>query len=95
MEQPSWSGGERYILHAINSQKLTLNDARNITRGPLKGWRETRMGFLLETLKLGDSEALRKAVSIAPGFLPLDPTLPKRRKYNRCWGLLVNVEIKG
>lgn len=52
-----------------------------------------RLGFLLEALELGDPEALRKAVPIAPGFSPLDPTLPKRGKYNRRWGLLVNVEI--
>ena len=53
-----------------------------------------RLGFLMETLKLGDPEALRQAASIASGFSPLDPTLPRRGKYHRRWGLLVNVAIK-
>ena len=52
-----------------------------------------RLGYLMETLGLGDPAALRKAISLAPGFSPLDPTLPKRGKHNRRWGLLVNVEV--
>jgi len=52
-----------------------------------------RLGFLMETLGLGDVEALRKEAPLAPGFSPLDPTLPKRGKYNRRWGLLVNAEM--
>jgi predicted transcriptional regulator of viral defense system len=49
---------------------------------------------MMETLGLGDVEALRTAIPLAPGFSPLDPTMPKRGKYNRRWGLLVNVEIQ-
>jgi predicted transcriptional regulator of viral defense system len=48
----------------------------------------------METLDLGDVEALRAKVPRAPGFSRLDPTLPKRGRYNRRWGLLVNVEIQ-
>jgi predicted transcriptional regulator of viral defense system len=53
-----------------------------------------RLGFLMETLGLGDVEALRKEAPLAPGFSPLDPTLPKRGKYNRRWGLLINAEMR-
>lgn len=53
-----------------------------------------RLGFLMEMLGLGDIEKLRKAVELAPGFSPLDPTMPHNGKYNRRWGLLVNTEIK-
>ncbi len=53
-----------------------------------------RLGFLMETLGLGDVEVLRKEAPLAPGFSPLDPTLPKRGKYNRRWGLLVNAEMQ-
>ena len=53
-----------------------------------------RLGFLMETLGLGNVEALRKEAPLAPGFSPLDPTLPKRGKYNRRWGLLVNAEMQ-
>jgi len=49
---------------------------------------------LMETLGLGNVEAFRKVVSLAPGFSPLDPTLPRHGKYNRRWGLLVNTGIK-
>jgi predicted transcriptional regulator of viral defense system len=49
---------------------------------------------MMEILGLGDSDALRKEVPLAPGFSPLDPTMPKRGKYNRRWGLLVNTEMQ-
>lgn len=52
-----------------------------------------RLGFLMETVGLGNPEALRKAVSLAPGFSPLDPTLPKKGKHSRRWGLLINAEV--
>ena len=52
-----------------------------------------RLGFLMETLGLGNPEALRNAVPLAPGFSPLDPTLPKKGKHSRRWGLLVNAEV--
>jgi predicted transcriptional regulator of viral defense system len=47
-----------------------------------------------EVLGVGDVEALRKEAPLAPGFSPLDPTIPKRGKYNRRRGLLVNVEMR-
>jgi predicted transcriptional regulator of viral defense system len=53
-----------------------------------------RLGFIMETLGLGDVEALRTEIPRAPGFSPLDPTMPKRGKYNRRWGLLINAEIQ-
>ncbi len=52
-----------------------------------------RLGFIMETLTLGDVEAFRTEIPRAPGFSALDPTLPKHGKYNRRWGLLVNAEI--
>ena len=52
-----------------------------------------RLGFLMETLGVGDPEALRKASSLAPGFSPLDPTLPKQGKHNRRWNLLINARV--
>src|SRR4030043_1400159 len=53
-----------------------------------------RLGFIMEMLGLGDVEKLRKLTVLAPGFSPLDPTLPRKGKYNRRWGLLLNTEIK-
>jgi predicted transcriptional regulator of viral defense system len=47
----------------------------------------------METLGLGDAEALRTAVSFGAGFPRLDPALPSRGIYNRRWGLLLNVRV--
>jgi predicted transcriptional regulator of viral defense system len=52
-----------------------------------------RLGFLMEALKLGNPEILRKALSFGAGFSALDPTLPKRGKHSRRWGLLINAEM--
>jgi predicted transcriptional regulator of viral defense system len=52
-----------------------------------------RLGYLMEILALGNPEALRKAVPLAPGYSSLDPTLPKKGKHNRRWGLLINAEV--
>ncbi len=78
--------GER--LHSIKSHVLKY--AVKIGNSAVA----KRLGFLMETLGLGNIEALRKVVILAPGFSPLDPTLPHHGKYNRRWGLLVNSEIK-
>jgi predicted transcriptional regulator of viral defense system len=53
-----------------------------------------RLGFLMETLGPGDSQALRKAVTLMSGFSLLDLALPRKREYNRRWGFLVNTEVE-
>ena len=53
-----------------------------------------RRGFIMEMLGLRDVEKLRKLTVLAPGFSPLDLTLPHSGKYSRRWGLLVNMDIK-
>jgi predicted transcriptional regulator of viral defense system len=96
LDLPQYVGGVDEIAKALTGNWSELNETklRNYAGKIGNSAVAKRLGFLLETLKLGDPEALRKAVPIAPGFSPLDPTLPKRGKYNRRWGLLVNVEIK-
>ena len=54
-----------------------------------------RLGFLMETLGVGDPEALRQAVKLASGYSRLDPTLSSTGKHNRRWGLLINVKVSG
>lgn len=53
-----------------------------------------RLGFLMETLGLGNVEKFREAVKLAQGFSALDPTMPRKGRYNRRWGLLINTEVK-
>jgi predicted transcriptional regulator of viral defense system len=52
-----------------------------------------RLGFLMETLALGDAEALLPIAKRGSGYSRLDPTLPATGKYSRRWGLLINAEV--
>jgi len=54
-----------------------------------------RLGFLMESLDLGDASTLREKVELSKGFSPLDPLLPRKGVHNRRWGLLVNVKDVG
>ena len=54
-----------------------------------------RLGFLMESLDLGDANPLREKVVLSKGFSPLDPLLPRKGVHNRRWGLLVNVKDVG
>lgn len=54
-----------------------------------------RLGFLMESLNLGDASTLREKVELSKGFSPLDPLLPRKGVHNRRWGLLVNVKDVG
>ena len=96
LDLPQYVGGVDEIAKALIGNWSALSEAklRNYAAKIGNGAVAKRLGFLMETLGLGDPEALRKAVSIAPGFSPLDPTLLRRGKYNRRWGLLINVRIK-
>lgn len=95
LDLPRCVGGIGEIAKAISGSWSQLNEAklREYAGKIGNSGVAKRLGFLMETLRLGDPEALRKAVPLASGFLPLDPTLPKRMKYNRRWGLLVNAEV--
>jgi len=52
-----------------------------------------RLGYLLESLSINvDLEVLSKMrETISPGMSALDPTCPKKGKYNARWNLLLNV----
>ena len=96
LDLPQYVGGTGEITKALSTVWTTLNEAR-LRKYAVKIGNSAvakRLGIIMETLGLGNVEALRKAVSLAPGFSPLDPTLPHSGKYNRRWGLLINTEIK-
>jgi predicted transcriptional regulator of viral defense system len=52
-----------------------------------------RLGYLLESLNINvDSEILSKMRGmISPGMSALDPTCPRKGKYNTRWNLLLNI----
>jgi predicted transcriptional regulator of viral defense system len=53
-----------------------------------------RLGYLMETLHLGNPEALRKWVKLASWYSLLDPTLPRYGTYHRRWGLFINLGVE-
>ena len=95
LDLPQYVGGVNEIAKALTGSWKML-DERKLRKYAAKIGNTAvakRLGFMMETLGLGDVEALRKAVPLASGFSSLDPTMPKRGKYNRRWGLLVNATV--
>jgi len=95
LDLPKYVGGVGEIAKALAQSWNELNEEKlyeyavkisNTAAGK-------RLGFLMEALGLGDSESLRKTLSFGAGYSPLDPTLPKRGKHSRRWGLLINAEV--
>ncbi|MBM4146980.1 MAG: hypothetical protein FJ240_12055 [Nitrospira sp.] len=96
LDLPQYVGGVAEIAKVLSIGWTQLNESK-LRKYAVKIGNSAvakRLGFLMEILGLGNVETFRKVVTLAPGFSPLDPTLPKYGKYNRRWGLLVNMEIK-
>jgi predicted transcriptional regulator of viral defense system len=96
LDLPQYVGGIEEIAKALSTGWAQLNESRLVKYAAKIGNSAVakRLGFIMETAGLGNAEALRKTISLAPGFSPLDPTLPRSGKYNRRWGLLINTEIR-
>jgi predicted transcriptional regulator of viral defense system len=95
LDLPQYAGGVTEIAKALKNSWKNL-DEKKLWKYAVKIGNSAvakRLGFMMETLGLGDVKALRAEMQFASGFSPLDPTMPKRGKYNRRWGLLVNVGI--
>lgn len=96
LDLPQYMGGVSEIAKALTGSWKVL-DEKKLRKYAAKIGNSAvtkRLGFMMETLGLGDVEALRTEAPFAPGFSPLDPTMPKLGKYNRRWGILVNAEIQ-
>jgi predicted transcriptional regulator of viral defense system len=96
LDLPQYVGGVAEVTKVLSIGWTQLNESKLRKYAVKLGISAVakRLGFLMETLGLGNVEAFRRVVTLAPGFSPLDPTLPHHGKYNRRWGLLVNTEIK-
>ncbi len=96
LDIPQYAGGVEEIVKALATgwAKLDESKLRKYAGKIGNSAVAKRLGFLMETLGLGNVEKLRKTVALAPGFSLLDPTMPRNGKYNRRWGLLINTEIK-
>jgi predicted transcriptional regulator of viral defense system len=96
LDLPQYVGGVNEITKALTGSWKLL-DEKKLRKYAAKIGNSAvakRLGFMIESLRLGDVEVLRTETSRAPGFSALDPTMPKQGKYNRRWGLLVNAEIQ-
>ena len=96
LDLPQYAGGVGEITKALMGSWKMLNEKKLRKYASRIGNSAVakRLGLIMETLGLGDIEALRTETLRAPGFSALDPTMPKHGKYNRRWGLLVNAEIQ-
>jgi len=96
LDLPQYVGGVSEITKAL-TDSWKLLDEKKLRKYAAKIGNSAvakRLGFMMETLRLGNVEVLRTETPRAPGFSALDPTMPKYGKYNRRWGLLVNAEIQ-
>jgi predicted transcriptional regulator of viral defense system len=95
LDLPKYVGGVGEIAKALAQSWQELNEEklREYTVKIGNTAVAKRLGFLMEALGLGNPDTLRKALSLGAGFSPLDPTLPKRGKHSRRWGLLINAEV--
>lgn len=95
LDLPQYVGGVDEIVKALSTSWRELDEKklRKYAVRIVNSAVSKRLGFIMEKLGIGDVEALREETFLAPGFSALDPTMPKRGKYNRRWGLLINTEI--
>ena len=96
LDLPQYVGGIAEIAKALTTAWAQIDESKLRKYAGKIGNSAVakRLGFIMEMLGLGDVEKLRKLTVLAPGFSPLDPTLPRKGKYNRRWGLLINTDIK-
>jgi len=95
LDLPANVGGISIIIDALRnhwdqfSERRLFEYAKRIGNSTVS----KRLGFLMEALGVGDVEALRGSTTLRSGFPRLDPTLPASGRFNRRWGLLVNVKV--
>lgn len=95
LDLPDLAGGLGLVASALGSHwdRLDEHRLRDYAERIANSAAAKRLGFLMESLGLGDVEALRKAVRFGTGYPRLDPSQPARGKHNRRWGLLLNVRV--
>ena len=97
LDLPEYVGGVGQIAQALRRAWKDL-DRRKLFRYAVKMGNMAvakRLGFLMETLALGDVEPLRERVELSKGYSALDPLLPRKGRHDKRWGLLVNVKDLG
>lgn len=95
LDLPVNAGGIGTVAAALRNHWENLNHSRLFSYARRIGNSTVakRLGFLMETLELGDAESFRASVKLGSGYPRLDPTLARQGKHNRRWGLLINVQV--
>ncbi len=95
LDLPKYVGGVGEIAKALAQSWEELNEEKLCEYAVKIGNTAVgkRLGFLMEALGLGNPDTLRRILSLGAGFSPLDPTLPRKGKHSRRWGLLINAEV--
>ncbi len=97
LDLPEYAGGMGTVTEALVRAWLDLDEVRLIDYAfrMANSAAVKRLGYLMETNKLGNAETLRQAGPLAAGYPRLDPGLPSVGRYNKRWGLLINSRAFG
>ena len=95
LDLPSNVGGMSIIVDALGNHWDQLSEDRLFEYSGKIGNSTVskRLGFLMEALGKGHVEKFRRSATLRSGFPSLDPTLPATGRFNRRWGLLVNMKV--
>jgi predicted transcriptional regulator of viral defense system len=93
---PQYVGGIGFIAQALAHSWSRIDEARLYDYAVRIGVSAVvkRLGFLLEALRLGNPETLRRSAPLATGYPLLDPTLPAAGTHSGRWGLQVNAQVQ-
>lgn len=96
LAMPEYAGGVGMVTRGLSGAWPRVDEPRlhDYARRMAISAVVKRLGFLQETLGLGDPEALRRSVKLAAGYPLLDPTLPAAGAHNRRWGLRLNARVQ-
>ncbi|HAJ26315.1 MAG TPA: hypothetical protein DCG53_03575 [Syntrophus sp. (in: bacteria)] len=95
LAMPEYVGGVGIVAQALSASWPRIDEKRLHEYAVRIGISAVvkRLGFLIETLAIGNPEGLRRLTELSTGYPRLDPTLPAQGKHNRRWGLLVNARV--
>ncbi len=98
LKHPKYCGGITEIVKGVLIQREALNVSKLVGYAVRLGVDavKRRLGYILETLKIGtenDLETLR--AKLPATYSLLDPVLPVEGKYLKRWGLRLNVNREG
>jgi len=96
LAMPEYVGGVGIVAQALSASWSRIDEKRLHEYAVRIGISAVvkRLGFLLETLAIGNLEGLRRSTELSTGYPRLDPALPAQGTHNRRWGLLVNAKVR-